>query len=359
MWIVLLTSIFCAILIPIFERIAPAWGVVDSPTDRKQHIGDIPLVGGIAIFCSISLAALVSGANSETLLLLTIGGLLVALGVVDDLKTLSARFRLLVQVSLVSVMFYFGDMRIEEIGRIFGGAPVEFTGVWSWIFTVVCAVGVINAINMIDGLDGLAGSILLVSFAALGVLSVGTNYSVLLFSLVGCLVAFLAYNNRVFRSNARVFMGDSGSMFLGLALVWFFVKTTQGDNSVLSSVSAGWIFGLPLMETISVMVSRLLEKRSPFDAGRDHMHHRLRRAGFSVNWSVAVMLSLHIFLAAIGVYFATISANAEAYLFWAFVGLILMHFGISRYLLEPMGAKAAKSIGELTDQIKKRRHGAY
>ena len=359
MWMVLCTTFFCFFLIPVFEKFAPNWGMVDKPCDRKQHEGDVPLVGGIAIFCSMAFAVLFWQWQAGLLVLLLVGFSMVIVGIIDDLHALSAKLRLFIQVLLASVMFFFGDMRIEQLGSLFGGELIELSGVWSYAFTVVCAVGVINAVNMIDGLDGLAGSILMISFAALGALSMGSQNALVLFSLVGCLVAFLAFNNRVFRDNARVFLGDSGSMFLGLVLVWFFVQLTQGDKPALSSVSAGWIFGLPLMETISVMMGRLLDKKSPFHAGRDHLHHQLRRAGLSVNKTVAIMLLIHMGLVSVGVFFANAGTHTDAYLFWAFVALTVLHFAASRFWLEPFATRAAENFNSLARSIKKGRHNAF
>ncbi len=354
------TTVMCAAFILVLEKYAPSLGLVDHPTDRKQHEGQIPLIGGLAIFCAIAITSLFFEQSHLSSTLILGGLLLIVLGIVDDVKNLSARFRLLVQFVIASLMFFHGDMRIESIGPILGSTETHFNGPASYLFTVFCTIGVINAINMIDGLDGLSGSLLLTSFLALAAIGMmaGRADSTALFVISGCLVSFLAYNNRVFRAKARIFLGDSGSMFLGLALTWYFVKMTQGEIPAMSAVSAGWIFGLPLMETISVMLGRLIDKRSPFTAGRDHMHHRLRRAGFSVNSCVAIMLFMHLSLVAVGITFAH-STAAHPVLFWLFVLLTVVHFLISRIYLEPMGKRAADTLRITADNLRKRRQGSY
>ena len=360
MGIVFATTVVCAAFILVLEKLAPGLGLVDHPCDRKQHDGQVPLVGGLAIFCAIAITSLVFEQSHFSSTMILGGLLLILLGITDDVKNLSARFRLAVQFAIASLMFFYGDMRIENIGPILGSTDTQFSGPASYLFTVFCTIGVINAINMIDGLDGLSGSLLLASFLALGALgfAAGRADASALFIIAGCLVSFLAYNNRVFRAKARIFLGDSGSMFLGLVLMWYFVKMTQGETPALASVSAGWIFGLPLMDTISVMLGRLIDKTSPFTAGRDHMHHRLRRAGFSVNFCVAIMLSLHMSLAAVGITFAH-STEAQPVLFWFFAVLTMVHFLVSRIYLEPMGKRAADSLRNATENLRKRRQGSY
>ena len=338
----------CLAFILLLEGIAPKVGLVDKPTQRKRHIGHVPTVGGIAIFISLFFVSLMPGTQEAPLVLLVLCFSILILGCLDDIQSLSARFRLLAQIIVSLLLVLLSDIRIESIGGIFGTEAVRFEGAASIVFTVVCAVGVINAINMIDGLDGLSGSILFVSFSTLALLAdnAGSFHQAgFLACIAACLLAFLCYNNRVFRPKARIFLGDAGSMMLGLVLLWYFVELSQDANPAMSAVSAGWIFGLPLVDTVAVMVGRIMDKRSPFDAGRDHMHHRLRRAGFSVNATVLIMVSIHTALVLIGLFFAS-STRADIPLFWGFVVLTLLHFVISRYLLEKYGTKFIGAISK-------------
>ena len=346
MWAVGASFLLCLVFIPLLEGLAPKAGLMDQPTERKQHIGDVPTVGGIAVFAGLLVASIMLGTQSAPPVLLVLSFIILAVGCVDDMRSLSARFRLLAQIGVSLTLVLLSDVRIESVGSIFGTEAVQFDGSMSIAFTVVCIVGVINAINMIDGLDGLSGSILLLSFSALALLANDAGsfqQASFLACTAACLLAFLCYNNRVFRPKARIFLGDAGSMMLGLMLVWYFVEFSQSSTPVMTAVSAGWILGLPLVETVSVMVGRIIDKRSPFDAGRDHMHHRLRRAGFSVNASVLVMVSMHALLVLIGLVFAT-NTRSDVPLFWCFVVITIAHFYISRYLLESYGAKVVDAI---------------
>lgn len=351
MLLIVLTTVVTLLLIPSLSKIAISYGLTDKPDKRKQHSGEVPLVGGIAIFGALMLGSLISiGSVEISPLLLTLCLAMLALGMVDDYTDLSARFRFLVQIIVAIVMVVFGDIRIENLGSLLGSQDVVLNGTLSLIFTVLCTVGVINAVNMIDGMDGLAGSILLISFSSLAGLAAingDTSSAYTLFLIVGGLGAFLWYNSRLARPKAVIFMGDSGSMFLGLVLVWFFVDLTQSSNPALTPTAAGWILGLPLIETVVVMVGRIVDRKSPFDAGRDHLHHKLTDAGISPSHSVLTMCGLHVLLVSVGVTYSS-TIGIEAFLFWAFVWLVLIHFVLCRYFVEKIGEVLTKHL-RITD----------
>ena len=244
MWAIVASFLMCLALIPFLEGLAPKVALVDVPTKRKQHLGDVPTIGGIAIFSSLLLASLMLGAQVAPAILLIMSFAILVLGCVDDIQSLSSRFRLLTQTVVSLALVLMGDIRIESVGGIFGTEAVQFDGAASIAFTVICSVGVIYAINMIDGLDGLSGSILFVSFSALALLAhdAGSVHQAIFLSCIAAyLLAFLYYNIRVFRPKARIFLGDAGSMMLGLMLFWYFVKFSQSATPAMSAVSAGWI----------------------------------------------------------------------------------------------------------------------
>lgn len=317
----------CVSLILLFDRVAPKLGIVDRPTVRKIHKGNVPLIGGLAMFFSFAIVSIMLTQHQSQLILLLLGFVLVLLGTMDDVFDLNAYFRMFIQAVVAIMMVSAGGLTITTVGDLTGFGAAGFNPVIAIIFTVVCTLGVINSVNMIDGMDGLAGSILLISFCALGVIAAqhgdGLSAKVLLI-LVGAMVAFLCFNSRFFVDSARIFMGDSGSMFLGFTLCWFLIKLTQGDSPQLSAVAAGWIFGLPLADTISVMVKRLKERRSPFDAGRDHVHHMLLDSGFSENQTLLIMTIAHLLLVLTGLTLV-FNATLEPLYFWGFVALVILH----------------------------------
>ncbi|ASJ74533.1 MraY family glycosyltransferase [Granulosicoccus antarcticus] len=332
---VALGGLFCLALVPVLARFAGSVGLLDKPTERKQHVGNVPVVGGIAIYLSVLVASLALGIEWRVMAPIVFGTGLVLMGVLDDIYIMSARQRLPLQIATALAMVFLGGQSIESVGDLYGSGPVLMTGVVSVIFTIMCVVGVINSINMLDGVDGLSGTIITITVCPLAYYcyKAGDLASFqLMMTMVGALFAFLFYNSRLFRKSAKVFMGDSGSMLFGFFLVWYFIVLTQGPDAVLSPVSAGWIFGLPLADTVSVMMRRLSQKRSPFDADREHLHHRLLEANFSVNGMVLVMALIQVGFILVGILVNEYRVLIP-FSFWLFVVLVLAHHFLTPRLL--------------------------
>ena len=324
----IIALIVCVVCIPLFSVSATRLGLVDEPGGRKQHSGRIPIVGGVAIYLSVLFSGALMGFDTDYFLPLILGLPVLVSGLVDDRQSLSPATRIPIQMLCALAMIYLGNIIIENIGDISGAGQVAFTGIGAILFTVVCTVGVINSINMIDGVDGLSGSLIALSLMPL-ILYAGQAKDfaavALLVTTIAAIAAFLFYNSRVVRQRASVFLGDAGSTFLGFMLVWYLIKYTQGDQAVLSPVSAGWILGLPLADTVVVILRRVFDKSSPFAPDRNHLHHRLLDAGFGVKYTVVIMLSLHLAFITVGVV-GNAYGSAEPLFFWAFVLVTVMHF---------------------------------
>ena len=337
---IVISALSCAVLIPLVSAGARRFGLVDKPVGRKQHAGDVPVVGGLSIYFATIIALFSAYLFSSALVPLLVGSALLILGVIDDRVGLRTAIRFPVQAATALVMMAVGGIGIESVGNIAGFGPVLFTGAASVVFTIVCTVGVINSINMIDGVDGLSGTIISITLATLAYFNylAGDMASVaLLLSLLAATLVFLIfYNSRLFRPRAAIFMGDAGSTLFGFVLVWYFIQLTQGEGAVLSPVAAGWIFGLPLLYTVVVMVGRVLDKRSPFDADRNHLHHKLIAAGLSPNQVVASMALVHLMFT-IGGILCNQSVALEPVFFWLFVAITVLHFFLTPRLLLSYG----------------------
>lgn len=332
---VILPACFCGLLILVLSKGAKRVGLVDYPDVRKQHVGEIPIVGGVSIFSAVFFTSILTGQGVEVLLPICIGFVLVLVGLLDDRFGLSAFLRLPVQAAAALLMVFGAGISIESIGSVLGGADIVLFGGLAVAFTILCTVGVINSINMIDGVDGLSGVIVFLTLTPLLYFCwiAGDFQSfILLLSFLSAIITFLYFNARVFRKSALVFLGDAGSMFFGFLIVWFLVKLSQGAQPVLSPISAGWIFGLPLVDTVSVMVRRICEKRSPFDADRHHFHHKLLDAGFSVNQTVLTMGLVHTIFILVGLVSNTVQM-LEPVFFWAFVAIVFVYFCKSQSLV--------------------------
>lgn len=291
-----------AALIFFFRRYAPGLGLMDMPGGRKQHHDKVPLVGGLAMFGGLALAALVAGGLLAVNAALLAGLALLALvGFVDDRNGLSAASRFFIQASAALIMVYWGGVQLNNLGNLFGYGDV-YLGRWAVPMTVFAVLGVINAMNMIDGADGLAGGLALIALLAfLAILAAaGGLGGTLLLALAAAVAGFLAFNLRTpWRDRAAVFMGDAGSMLLGFALAWYAVDLASVRHS-LTPITAVWLLAVPLMDTVSLMIRRMLKGVSPFTPDCEHLHHILQRAGFSHGQTVVVMHGVALLLGGIG-----------------------------------------------------------
>lgn len=286
---VALTVYFHYLLIPAAKNVH----LTDKPTERKAHVGEIPLVGGVAMFLGIMFPVFVMDLPPGSVKEIILGmAMLVITGVLDDLRDLRPRSKFFVQILAALVMTAWAGVYLGDIGDLLGTGDIEL-GNWAIPFTVICVVGVINAINMIDGIDGLAGTQSLITFVLLFLLALQAGAVVeakILLLFIAAVVGFLGYNLRLpGRSRALAFMGDSGSMILGFGLAWFLVSLSQGENRAYSPVTALWIFAVPLFDMFGIMVRRMLKGQSPFRPDRQHLHHMFQTLGLSVNQSVLIL----------------------------------------------------------------------
>jgi len=304
-------------------------GLIDVPGERKQHTSATPLIGGLAMFVGFAFAALTLDISLSPYRSFFEGlVVLIVVGVLDDMHDLSSYAKFLAQIIAALFMALWGGVALEDLGRLSGSGTVELGG-WAIPFTVFSAVGVINALNMIDGLDGLAGSLALVALASLSfaLLHAGHGASAhLLLIAVAVVVAFLLFNLRLSeRRPARVFMGDSGSMFLGFVLTWYVIGLSQGPGRVIAPVTALWVLAIPLFDAVYIMFRRMLMGLSPFAADRDHLHHLLQALGFSAVQTLLVIVTAAVALALFGLY-GLYHGFSEARMFYGFLALFALYF---------------------------------
>ena len=275
----LLLSLFITIsLIPLSIWIAGRIKVLDIPDERKVHAEPIPRIGGISMAVGAFVPMLLWASQSNFLRAYAIGaGIIVLFGIIDDLRGLNYKVKFSGQLAAALVVVLYGGIKITKLGTLLPDNAL----LPGWIavpLTVILIVGITNAINLADGLDGLAGGICLLSFCCVGYLAyLEGNYVITLLSisLIGVIFGFLRFNTYP----ASLFMGDTGSQFLGFSLVTTSVALTQTDTA-LSPVLPLIIFGFPVLDTITVMFERIARGRSPFLPDKNHFHHRLIRLGF-------------------------------------------------------------------------------
>lgn len=277
----------------LLKPVAVWLNLLDHPQGRKDHAHATPVTGGLAMVIGTTLVA---GAMtlmgwlviSPTLLAFILAAsLLVIVGHVDDFHDLRWWWRILAQVVAALVMVRMGGVQVEQLGQLVG---VTGTGLGVLVipFTVFATVGIINAVNMIDGADGLAGSLVLAALVMLAAAAFYAGNHTLAertLILAGAVAGFLVWNLRhPWRKHARVFMGNGGSAFLGFTIAWVSFRLTQNPGHPVSPVLALWLLPIPIMDCLVLIVRRMREGRSPFDAGRDHIHHFMIDAGITPGW---------------------------------------------------------------------------
>ena len=289
----------CFIMLRLLYPFAVKIRLVDRPNERKLHAGEIPLIGGLAMFAAFVIALLVSVPDlNQARGILIASTIIIIVGVLDDHHDISVRLRFVLQTIAVLVMTSFSNVVVNDLGDLVGFGIFSLAG-WAIPFTVVAAVGSMNAMNMIDGVDGLAGSTSLVCFlAVLFLYSLAGDIALkpLLFAAV--LIPFILNN---IGSARKVFMGDSGSMFLGFGVAWVLLEASQGEDAVMAPVTALWVFAIPLIDMWAIMLRRVMKGQSPFMADRDHLHHIFLRAGFSHRATLNIMSLIAVLFACVGI----------------------------------------------------------
>jgi UDP-GlcNAc:undecaprenyl-phosphate GlcNAc-1-phosphate transferase len=306
-------------LIPVARKL----DLLAKPGEHRMHEQPTPLVGGIAIFLSMAASALFFSVQVPENLFLGMF-LLMGFGIIDDRWTIPFWIRFVVQIA-AALLVIRGGVVLNDLGYLMSDELFTL-GRWEIPLTVFAIVGVINAINMIDGLDGLAGVMLLVAISVILFWfqdTLSENRIQLLLVMVSALAGFLVFNIRFLRP-ARVFLGDSGSMSLGLFVAWIFVADSQAPVRLFPPVASLWILMIPLFDTVGVMLRRILRGHSPFHADRLHTHHLLLAMGMSVNGVLVLLGGSAIVMAFTGLW-AVSAGVAESTLFLIFLGLFAFY----------------------------------
>ncbi|MFT6901236.1 MAG: UDP-GlcNAc:undecaprenyl-phosphate GlcNAc-1-phosphate transferase [Colwellia sp.] len=301
---------FAFIAIKFFKPVAIEVGLVDKPSERKLHAGHIPLIGGISIFMAVLMASLLWLPNTlELRMYLIASAMMVFIGAVDDKFDLKVRIRIIGQLIVASLMIYGVGGYISNLGDLFGLGDVTL-GPVGIIFTYVGIIVVINAFNMVDGIDGLIGSLSINTFTSIAILFImsGQNdYVSYPLILATATIPYLIFNLGLASKTKKIFMGDAGSMFIGLSVIWLLTMGTQNEQASFRPVTALWICAIPLMDMLAIVVRRYKNGKSPFKPDRDHLHHILQRVGYNSRQALVIISTAAVVMSVIGLageYFA-------------------------------------------------------
>ncbi|MDD4599824.1 MAG: MraY family glycosyltransferase [Negativicutes bacterium] len=261
-------------------------GAMDAPDDRKVHTKPIPRMGGLAIYAGFVLAVLASmHVNREIFGLLAGGTFILIIGIIDDMVQLSAKVKLLGQIAAAAVLVFF-DIRIEWLTNPFGDMIyVEYLSI---PLTILWVVGLTNTVNLIDGLDGLAAGVSTIASITILLVALQQNFwsvAILSAALAGSALGFLQHNF----NPAKIFMGDTGSMFLGYMLAAVSVIGTVKSAATIALIVPIVALGLPIMDTAFAIIRRYMSGQPIFKPDKGHLHHRLLEMGLTQKQAVLLM----------------------------------------------------------------------
>lgn len=300
--IILTTFIFTAIFIPVVKKIAEFIGAMDIPNARKIHSKPIPRLGGLGIYGGFLLGYMLFGSHTVQMNAILIGSFIILVtGIIDDIKPVPAKYKILGQLAGAAVIPLYGGIVMQDISAF--GLYLNF-GIFTIPITILFIVAIINCINLIDGLDGLSSGISGIYFLTVGIIGMLLNNSngldiTLTFIMLGSTLGYLLHNF----PPAKIFMGDSGSMFLGyiisvIALLGF-------KNITLTSVIVPiLLLAIPIMDTLFAILRRLINHKPIGEPDKNHFHHQLLKLNLSKRKTVILIYIIDILFAIASILYA-------------------------------------------------------
>jgi UDP-GlcNAc:undecaprenyl-phosphate/decaprenyl-phosphate GlcNAc-1-phosphate transferase len=307
-------------------------GLVDRPKDRKQHEQEVPLVGGVTIALAVFLSLLLTDVPfSDFRVFFFSLVILLIVGLLDDHRDIPAWSKFLAQFFLGLLLVFDGNVIIPNVGDIFATGIPQSLGILAIPFSILAIVGVINSFNMHDGHDGVAGgSVILTLITVIALIKSSPfpapePYLVFVRILLVSVCVFEIFNlGGLFGKREPVFLGDAGSMFLGLAIVYLLIRLSVGPEPILRPATAPLFIAVPLLDMFGVIVNRLVSRKAIFAADRNHFHHVLLSFGLSNRAVFLVIMALQASFCLAG-YAANRSQFPDFLIFWGFVLLVFVY----------------------------------
>lgn len=320
--IIAVTFLVSCILVPLAKKCANHVGALDMPNERKIHKSAMPRMGGLAIFGGFLIGYILYGDINTQMISILIGAFIIfLLGIFDDIKPIKAKYKFLVQIIAAIIVVLYGQIYFTEI--TFLGLKLEFNIYISYFLSIFFIVAISNAINLIDGMDGLASGISSIYFGTIAIIAfilnrIGNLDVILSLIMLGSTLGFLFWNF----PPAKIFMGDSGSLFLGfmisvIALLGLKVVT------LTSLVIPVTILAIPIFDTVLAIFRRILKGESIGTPDKEHFHHQLLKMKFSPSTSLIVIYSINIIFSSISIFYI-IGDKIEAIVLYLLILLLLL-----------------------------------
>jgi UDP-GlcNAc:undecaprenyl-phosphate GlcNAc-1-phosphate transferase len=300
---------------------------MDLPNERKVHCDPIPRIGGVVMAMGAFASIIIWAPLNKFVMATLVGsGILVVFGFIDDVKGIGFKSKFVGQIIAALVVVLYGELKIQTLS-VFTPNGFLLPDWFSIPFTVLVIVAVTNAINLSDGLDGLAGGITLLTFLCIGYLSFQDQFQVIeviSVAMVGAIFGLLRYNTHP----ATVFMGDAGSQLLGFAAITLSLALTR-ESSQTSIILTLFMMGIPIIDTLCVIVQRIFKGQSPFVADKNHLHHKLMDIGLFHSESVLIIYLMHAILLCLGFIFRSYSPWFLMAFYVSYSGLIIISIFIA------------------------------
>lgn len=318
--IVVIVAAFTALLFPMVKWISYHVGALDYPNERKVHKKPMPVMGGLMIYLGFLFGYMLFAPQSTQMLAILIASFIVVItGILDVIKPLRAREKLVGQVVAALIIVFYGKILLNDIS--FFGYYFDF-GWLAYPITIVFIVAVMNCINLIDGLDGLADGISMIFFITIGVLAfimhnLGSLEITIAFIMIGACLGFLIFNF----NPAKIFMGEIGSMFLGFMIA---VVCLLGFKAVTltSLVVPMLILAIPILDTLFAILRRIIHHKPIYEADRQHLHHQLLNKKFSQKTTVLIIYAVSILFSSASVFYVLKDKKIGAIIYIILVLLI-------------------------------------
>lgn len=323
--IILICFLSTCAFIPLSIKISKYVGALDKPNKRKIHKKPIPTLGGLAIFFGFLLGYMFFAQQSTLMLSILIASfIIVVTGLIDDMKPMKAKYKFLIQIIVGLIIVLYGHLQINEITAL--GLNLKFGPILGNFITVFFIVAIINAINLIDGMDGLAASISSIYFITVAIIAIILNKFggldiMLSIIMIGATLGFLIFNF----PPAKLFMGDTGSTFLGLMIAVIALLGFK-NVTITSLVIPLLILAIPILDTAFAIVRRKLKGESIGHADKEHLHHQLLKLTSSPVKTLLIICFINILFSAASIFYALdyTSEMIVVYIFLLFILLFLV-----------------------------------
>ena len=320
--IVIVTFLTSAILVPLAKKCAIHTNALDIPNERKVHKKPIPRMGGLAIFGAFLLGYMLFARSTYQMISILIGGFIIVFtGMVDDINPVRAKVKFILQIIAACVVVFYGNMVIDHIDVL--GINMDFPVPINYIITIFFIVAIANSINLIDGLDGLASGISSIYFLTIAIIAFILNRkegldTILSLIMLGSTLGFLVHNFHP----AKIFMGDSGSLFLGytisvIALLGYKAATL---TTLIIPIT---ILAIPIFDTGLAILRRIIKGQGISTPDKEHFHFQLLKMRFSVPASVLIIYGINILFASVSIFFVLGDKKLAIYIYIALMILLL------------------------------------